>query len=139
MGGYGSICTGLRNPDTFGYIGAFSAALVGNSYPNDDHCIGVVQRRSHHVACLGPEEDYINGPNDPYQLAASLLQRKITPPKMYLSCGTSDSLLDANRRYQDYLSKLNYPLDYSEDNGGHEWDFWDKQILRFLEWLPLDN
>lgn len=137
MGGYGSICAGLRYPDTFGYIGAFSAALVGNNYPKDDNCIGVVKRRSQHIACLGPEEKYAGSLNDPYQLASTLLQNRARLPKMYMACGTSDSLLQSNQKYRNYLLSLKYPLDYQEDDGGHEWDFWDKQILRFLEWLPL--
>lgn len=139
MGGLGSICAGLRYPETFGAIGAFSAALTGTPYPKDDNCIGVINRRSLRVACLGPEKTYEHGPNDPYALAERLAKSGASLPSIYMACGTDDFLLEDNRRYRKHLLTFNYPLEYQEDTGGHEWDFWDRQLLRFLEWLPLNH
>ena len=30
-------------------------------------------------------------------------------------------------------------LTYDEQPGGHEWDFWDAQIKKIIDWLPLDD
>jgi S-formylglutathione hydrolase FrmB len=28
---------------------------------------------------------------------------------------------------------------YDEQPGGHEWDLWDAQIKKIIDWLPLDE
>lgn len=28
---------------------------------------------------------------------------------------------------------------WDEEEAGHEWDFWDSQIKKVLDWLPLDD
>ena len=30
-------------------------------------------------------------------------------------------------------------LTYEEGPGNHEWDFWDRYILKILDWLPLNK
>ena len=34
-----------------------------------------------------------------------------------------------------------FPVDltYDEGSGAHNWDYWDPQIRRILNWLPLAN
>ena len=135
MGGYGSLCAGLRYPETFGRVGAFSAGIF-ESYPPDDNVVGVVGRRSLHVACQGPEEDYKGSRNDVFALADSGAELK---PEFFMACGTSDFFLTADRKFSNYLKEQGYQVDYHEDAGGHEWDFWDKYLLVFLNWLPLDQ
>ncbi len=137
MGGYGSLCAGLRNPERFGAIGAFSAALVGGMYPKDDNCSGVVGRRTHIVSCLGEESSFPGSCNDPYALASRLDASE--RPRIYMACGKSDFLLNVNREFRDHLQKEGFSLDYCETEGAHEWDFWDTHIYRFLNWLPLDG
>ena len=55
-----------------------------------------------------------------------------------MACGLQDSLLNANRNLRDKLEQLNFNVTYLEEDGGHEWDFWDHNIKRVLEWLPLE-
>ena len=43
------------------------------------------------------------------------------------------------RGFKSFVDEREVPLIYIEDDGGHEWDFWDKYVKNFLEWLPLEE
>ena len=36
-------------------------------------------------------------------------------------------------------TKAGYDLTWFEGPGAHEWDFWDSQIHRLMDWLPLEE
>lgn len=136
MGGYGSLCAGLRYPETFSCIGAFSSALL-DTYPKDDNCIGVVGRRSLMVACFGPEEDVQQSDNSVYHLVDKKVEEGVQLPRIYMAVGDRDPLRPANQKFYDYIKEKGCPADFFVTPGGHEWDFWDTHIERFLNWLPL--
>jgi S-formylglutathione hydrolase FrmB len=47
-------------------------------------------------------------------------------------------LYDDNRRFRDHLRDRGLNLTYEEHPGrDHEWGYWDQQIRRVLDWLPL--
>lgn len=136
MGGYGSLCTGLRYPETFSRIGAFSSAII-EQYPKDDNCIGVVGRRSQMVACMGPEEELAQSDNSIYHLVDKRVEEGVQLPEIYLAVGDKDPLYESNQKFYDYLTKKGYPVEFFVTPGAHEWDFWDTHIEKFLNWLPL--
>ena len=139
MGGAGAILTGLRYPETFGYIGAFSSGLMLEHYPKDDNVVGLKDRRSYYETIVGPEGSFENSNNDYWSLARKVAGKKELMPKIYMACGLQDGLLPCNRSYHEFLESLNYDVTYQEENGNHEWDFWDRQLYRFLDFLPLEE
>ena len=58
---------------------------------------------------------------------------------MYMCIGTDDFLLATNRKYRDFLLEEKVDLTYEEGPGNHEWDFWDRYILKILDWLALNK
>ena len=60
-------------------------------------------------------------------------------PKVYMACGKQDSLLYKNREMNDYMKNAGMDVTYEEGEGGHEWDFWNRYIKRFIDWLPLEE
>jgi S-formylglutathione hydrolase FrmB len=80
-----------------------------------------------------------NSDKDYYYLIDQLLENKKEIPKIYLPIGTDDFLLESVRGFKSFVDKREVPLIYIEDDGGHEWDFWDKYVKNFLEWLPLEE
>ena len=60
-------------------------------------------------------------------------------PEIYMACGRQDGLLEVNRDFARFLKEENVSVTYDEEDGSHEWDFWDRQIKKVLEWLPLDE
>ena len=58
---------------------------------------------------------------------------------MYLACGTEDSLLEATRKLWNFLRASGAEVTCEEGPGGHEWDFWNRYIKKFIDWLPLEE
>ena len=79
-----------------------------------------------------------------HQMAYARLRKRVaageaTMPAVYLACGTEDGFITSTRALRDQLAADGVDLTYDEQPGGHEWDFWDAQIKKIIDWLPLDE
>ena len=73
------------------------------------------------------------------QLKARVAAGEAVMPHVYLACGTDDEFITSTRALRDQLLADGVDLAYDEEPGGHEWDFWDRQIKKVIDWLPLDD
>ena len=56
--------------------------------------------------------------------------------KIISFCGTEDSLLQDNRRFNAHLARLKYPGFHAyERPGAHTWEFWDAHITEVLDFF----
>ena len=76
---------------------------------------------------------------NPVWLARKLAEEQAPLPDIYMACGLEDFLLEKNRKLKDDLLGIGCQVTYEEGPGGHEWDFWNRYILKVLEWLPLET
>ena len=56
-------------------------------------------------------------------------------PNIYISCGTNDFIYKATNTFCQQLDELKVPYKYSEEAAEHSWEFWDKEIVHFLNWI----
>lgn len=133
MGGFGAIRNGLKYADTYGAVIGLSAALHVFEYRKD-----AVEERAFAEAIFGDLELAAASDKNPRVLVEALAG-KPDLPKIYLACGTGDDLLPANRLYRELMMAAGFDVTYFESPGGHNWDFWDDQIKRVIDWLPLDG
>lgn len=140
MGGYGAIRNGLKYHDTFGYIVGLSSAMIidGLLQRTNDYPI-FIERKEFAESIFGNLELAVNSDKNPEWLVNQLSEKQTEFPKMYLACGTEDSLLEPNRRFAKVLKEAGVELTYEEGPGGHEWDFWNRYIKKALDWLPLEE
>ena len=131
MGGFGALRNGLKYADTFGRIAALSGAL--HILDEDAREIGGES------AVFGNLEEARKSDKNPRVLLDHLVHEGKTLPKIYMACGLQDDLLDANRKYRDLILAAGADLTYVEEDGAHEWEFWDRHIKKVIEWLPLDD
>jgi S-formylglutathione hydrolase FrmB len=140
MGGFGAIVNGLRNPETFGRIVAFSSALV------KDHVLTSVDEpgrgiftRTQYMTMFNLKNigDFEGSVNDYDALADNLAKTGDPRPTVYMACGEQDFLISANLTYRDRLLSLGYDVTWESWPGGHDWKFWDEAIEKALNWLPL--
>ena len=145
MGGMGALLTGFRYPETFSCVGAFSSAvMIGDNAPEEEGpCLysydstgEPIRRAQFYESSMGPL-DQVPLRNDCRALAEECVKKGLAP-KVFQTCGTSDFLLQPNRRYRDFLKNLGVELYYEEGEGGHDWFYWDKSLYHFLSWLPLE-
>jgi S-formylglutathione hydrolase FrmB len=140
MGGFGAIRNGLKYHETFGCIAALSSAIhiledVGNSQNKNV---------AYEEGCFGNLKEAASSDKNPRVIVQTLKEKiktgaKVRFPKIYMACGTDDSLIKSNRAYRDFFTENGLDLTYEEEPGHHDWDFWDKYINKVLEWLPLED
>ena len=109
MGGFHTLYITLNYPDMFGYSGMFSAA------------IGVTERDSSPM--------YM----DMDTKLATYFSKK--PNLLWVGCGETDFLIQANRNFVQKLKDGNYPHTYSENDGGHIWRNWRVYLSDFVPLL----
>jgi S-formylglutathione hydrolase FrmB len=88
-------------------------------------------------AIFGAKPRLEKSDRDLFHLSEKLAARSQPGPMVYVACGTEDGLLEDNRRFHRHLDHLQFKHTYIEEVGGHDWNYWDMQIQRVLDWLPL--
>lgn len=112
MGGCHSLYISANYPDTFGYIGLFSAAI------NKQQKNGVESERVY---------DDLDGK------LAKLFAAK---PKLYwIGIGKTDFLYKDNADFRTKLTAKGYPFTYMETEGGHIWRNWRIYLTEFAQKL----
>ncbi len=140
MGGFGAIRNGLKYNDTFGCIAGLSSALVLEGVDQRTNEVPFfLESRSYAESCFGDLSKLTESDMNPKWLVKKLLDEKADIPKIYMACGTSDSLFNANKEFYNYLTNLGITATFVEGSGAHEWDFWNTYIKKVLDWLPLER
>ena len=132
MGGYGAFKMGLTCHDRFAAAASLSGALDVARIARDE-----VLRQAEMKSVFGDLTRLAGGPDDLFQLAKKVARRGKRTPLLYQCCGTGDELYADNVRFRDHALSLGLPLTYEEGPGEHEWGYWDRQIQKVLQWLPI--
>lgn len=133
MGGYGALKLGLARPDRYSRIGSFSGGVeIPQEYAVGEFHIAGAQDM------FGDPAKVLGGPNDLYYLLEERKKSGPLPP-VYMSCGTLDRLYGVNAKLRDALRAAGYDVQWDESKHGHEWRFWNEQIEKFIDTLPLGS
>ena len=133
MGGYGALKLGLRQPERFAAVGALSAVTdIKRRLRAAD---SIIKREELRLIFGGPLRLAADG-NDLFALAEAAVRSGKKLPKIISFCGTEDSLLQDNRRFNAHLARLEYPDFHAyERPGAHTWEFWDAHITELLDFF----
>jgi len=135
MGGYGAFKLALRCPQQYAAAASLSGALDMATRPDetDDAFLAELER------VFGPLADLPGSDHDLLHLAEVVARSRGPRPALYAWCGTEDFLYGQNLRFRDRARAVGLDLTFEEGPGTHEWGYWDRQIQRVLEWLPLKD
>ena len=128
MGGFGALRNGIVYSDTFGYVAGLSAAVHIFEDTSEEANIGLFDNM----------EEASKTDKNPWVAVEDMLAAGRSVPHIYMACGTQDDLMPANIAFRDYLESKGIKVTWDEDDYGHDWDFWDSQIKKVLDWLPLE-
>lgn len=138
MGGYGALRNGLKYADTFGCITALSSAChLEEMAARTENTGFMLSNKSYAEACFGDLTKLLESDMNPKYLAKHMDGKPF--PKIYMACGESDSLLDANKDMVACLKECGADVTFEVGPGAHEWDFWDAYIKKAIEWLPTER
>jgi S-formylglutathione hydrolase FrmB len=119
MGGYGAVKLALKHHEMFASANSHSGAVGFLKDPQRGRELSPEFTR-----IFGNQPD--GGPEDPFAIVERIDHGRI--PALRLDCGTSDFLLDQNRKFHQHLEALHIPHEYEEFEGGHTWDYWDLHV-----------
>lgn len=128
MGGYGALKMGLKHPDEFSVVGAFSAARLTADSSGQFQTIKLA---------FGPPDTPAQRENNIYLLAAKADSKNL--PYFMLTCGTSDPLRTDDLQMADLMRLVGIRYEYTEFPGAHNWPTWDRSIALFLFHLRTAN
>lgn len=109
MGGFHTLYNTINYPDLFNYSGMFSAA-IGVSDPS-----------------VSPIYQDFDKKLDTY------FSKK--PALLWIGCGNTDFLIQANRDFMKKLDEKGYPYTWMETDGGHIWRNWRIYLTEFVPLL----
>ena len=55
--------------------------------------------------------------------------------KIYVACGLQDDLLPLNYSFKQRADELGVSVKYVFEDGTHNWDFWNRQIKMFIDFM----
>ena len=133
MGGYGAFKLALAHPDRYAAGASLSGALDRTKDTDHDFNIEEALRLA-----FGDISEFRGSENDLLHLADQMVERGGERPVLYQCCGTADFLYDQNQSFLNHARSLGVEVLYEDHEGAaHTWDYWDQQIRRVLQWLPL--
>lgn len=134
MGGFGAIRNGMKYAQTFSRIVGLSGAI---HFFDPDQYASVAGEES----AFGNLAEAAKTDKNHHKVLEQLKERvaagEIEAPEFYLACGTQDSLMHVNRSFCADVEAAGFEVTWDEEDRGHDWDFWDSQIKKVIDWLPL--
>lgn len=128
MGGYGAFKAAFLHPERFYAAASFSGVLsleVLKIDPNDP-------RKEEFIHLFGDLEKLRGSENDPAVWLQRAAKNPAALPRLFITCGRQDDLYPLSLMFHAACRKLGVEVDYHEEDGKHDWFFWDVQIKRFL-------
>ncbi len=128
MGGYGAIKAALLRPELYCAAASFSGVLsleVLRVIPNDP-------RREEFTWLFGDLEELTGSEHDPAAWLQRAAKNPALLPRLFIAVSRQEDIYPLSGMFHAACQSLGVQADYHEEDGGHDWFFWDGQIRRFL-------
>jgi putative tributyrin esterase len=128
MGGYGAFKAALLHPERYAAAASFSGVLslaIFHILPDDP-------RQNEFAFLFGDLEKLSGSEHDP---AVWLQRAAVNPsllPRLFIAVSRQEDIYPLSGMFYAACRSLGVQADYHEQDGGHDWFFWDAQIRRFL-------
>ena len=133
MGGFGALKFALKRPDLFVFAGSMSGAFDAPRLSAKNEGFGWDDLSPSVLEVFGKETSRTRFENDLFGIIRRIPEKETTfVPYIYLDCGLDDGFLEVNRELSGLLEAKGIFFEYHEIAGGHDWDYWDKQIQIIL-------
>ncbi|MNY20818.1 Endo-1,4-beta-xylanase Z precursor [compost metagenome] len=117
MGGFGALRIGVKYHSVFKAISAHSSITALDQMP---------------LFTKTPLNAYKQPEPADESVLETILKNKAHVPPIRFDCGNKDLLTEHNRSLHEQLKANHIAHEYQEFDGGHEWPYWEKHIVRSL-------
>jgi S-formylglutathione hydrolase FrmB len=128
MGGYGAFKAALLRPELYAAAASFSGVLslaILQTMPDDP-------RRDEFAFLFGDLEKLAGSEHDPAVWLKRAAQNPSLLPRLFIAVSRQEDIYPLSGMFHAACQSLGLPAEYHEEDGGHDWFFWDGQIRRFL-------
>ncbi len=129
MGGYGAVKAALLHPELYAAAASFSGVLaiaVLKLIPDAD------PRRKEFATLFGDLEKVEGGEHDPAIWLKRAAHDPSQLPRLFISVSRQEDIYPLSGMFHAACQSLGVRSEYHEEDGGHDWFFWDGQIRLFL-------
>lgn len=125
MGGYGALRLALLYPKIFHNVGIFST-------------VADVEQLAESRRLPQINLNQLLSDNTRTNLFRIIENSVEFPYKIIQMCGLSDPYLEMNERLHEVLKSSDKNVSYTKNEGGHDWDFWNESLEKFLDYLEKE-
>lgn len=128
MGGYGAFKAAFLHPDRYAAAASLSGVLslqVLGMMPNDP-------RREEFALLFGGLDKLSGSEHDPAVWLERAAQKPHRLPQLFISVSRQEDIYPLSGMFHAACQSLGIQSEYHEEDGAHDWFFWDGQIRRFL-------
>jgi len=128
MGGYGAFKAALLRPELYSAAASFSGVLslaILQTMPDDP-------RRDEFAFLFGDLEKLAGSEHDPAVWLKRAAQNPSLLPRLFIAVSRQEDIYPLSGMFHAACQSLGVQAEYHEEDGGHDWFFWDGQIRRFL-------
>jgi len=138
MGGWGSLTLGMRHPELFSGVAAFSAAVWTEA------AAGAMEGPRYDqmfAGLFGPKPAGTGKPTEhflklnPVSLAKVWPEAELKKVRYYIDCGDDAFLIEGNCALHVALTERKIPHEFRVRDGAHTWDYWRTGIVEGLKFL----
>jgi putative tributyrin esterase len=129
MGGYGAFKAALQRPELYAAAASFSGVLslaVLQLLPDTD------PRKDEFALLFGDLEKLAGSEHDPAVWLERAAKNTSQLPRLFISVSRQEDIYPLSGMFHEACQSLGIQSEYHEEDGGHDWLFWDGQIRRFL-------
>lgn len=131
MGGYGAFKIAFSKPEYFAKAVSLSGAL-------DIERIRLLSSGNHRDAQFEAtfgKQPITGTASDLKHLVNKIQKKNKSMPELFLACGTEDFLYEDTQSFMKYLDVHHIHYHFEPSKGEHNWAYWDRMIIRVLDWL----
>lgn len=130
MGGYGAMRSALLYPERYAAAASLSGALDTAAFGDTAEADRIAMLQM----VFGEQFNELRGTKaDLLTLLKSASVAKL--PRLFACCGVDDFILEHSRAFVKQCAESEIPLKYIENEGEHNWHYWDRMIQEVIDWL----
>lgn len=134
MGGYGALKFALKKADLFAFAGSISGAFDAPNQTENNPGVDWENLGPSILKAFGGENSQTRFENDLFEIIRQISAENIARlPYFYVNCGIEDDFLEVNRNLARLLKQKMISYEYHEIPGGHNWNYWNKEIKHILQ------
>lgn len=130
LGGYGAFYAALKRPDNYRAAFSYSGLLDIKQRLTKPEGLDL-------KPVFGEKNEFYTADADLFELTHKMKKKTTISvdncPEFFISCGLQDNRIKMSQKLYEKMKSEKIPVHYIAENGGHEWEYWDRCIQNTIQ------